>query len=182
MTNIKYKAERGFSMLEIMITLVVVAIALLGTAGMQAFAMKVGQGGQLRNQAVYLAADMAERIETNKPLSAASGVPGYEAIVPATVNCQANACTSAELGVRDVNNWNLQIARLLPSGQGTITRSVAGNLYTYTIVVSWLDRRTDVTYAAGAGSAVAGVSGGEDVTVAGGTKLSVTTTRVIRGI
>ncbi len=182
MSTKKLQNQDGFSMLEILITLIVVAIALLGTAGMQAYALKLGQGGQFRNQAVYLAADMAERIEANKPFSAASGVAGYEAVVAAPVNCSAAACTSADLATRDINNWNIAINNLLPSGQGTITRAVSGNLYTYTVVVSWLDRHTDVNYAAAAGSAVAGTSAGEDVTAAGGTRLSVTTTKTVRGL
>ena len=63
MRKINVRIQHGFSMIEILVTLLIIAMAMLGTAGMQAYALKVGQGGQFRNQAVFLAADMAERIE-----------------------------------------------------------------------------------------------------------------------
>lgn len=172
--------QHGFSMLEILITLIIVAVALLGTAGLQANAIKLGQGGQFRNQAVFLAADMAERIEANKVYAAASGGAGYVATLTGVVDCAAVICSSDNLAIYDVVNWNAAIAQLLPGGTGAITRVVNGNLYTYTIVVSWLDRRVDINYSATAASSVSSaVSGGEDVTATGGSRFSVTTTKTI---
>ena len=56
---------RGFTMIEVLVTLVIIALTLLGTAGLQSYAMKMNQGGQLRTQAVVLALDLLERIEAN---------------------------------------------------------------------------------------------------------------------
>ena len=57
----------GFTLLEILITLFVMAIGLLGTASLQAFALKMSHAGQLRSQAVILGVDLMERIEANNP-------------------------------------------------------------------------------------------------------------------
>lgn len=179
MRKINVRIQHGFSMIEILVTLLIIAMAMLGTAGMQAYALKVGQGGQFRNQAVFLAADMAERIEANKAY-AASGV-GYVGTLNSSVDCVTNGCSATELAAYDVTSWNAAIAQLLPGGLGTITPSTNGNLHSYIVKVSWLDRRVDVNYATTAAiSTNTSVSGGEDVTATGGTRLSVTTTKTIK--
>ena len=60
-------ALAGFTLLEVLITMFVIAVALLGTAGLQAYAMKISQTGQLRTEAVILGLDLLERIEANNP-------------------------------------------------------------------------------------------------------------------
>ena len=52
-------AQRGFSMIEVLVTLLIISLALLGTAGLQAYSMRLNQSGQFRTQAVFLVADLA---------------------------------------------------------------------------------------------------------------------------
>lgn len=142
-------------MLEILITLVIVATALLGTAGLQAHALKTNMGGQFRNQAVFLSADIAERMEANKVQAVLAG--GYAlaagaAISAASTACNTGPCTPAQLAQYDLGNWQAAIAAILPLGTGVVTQTVAGNPSTYTIVINWVDRATNQT---SAGSAVA---------------------------
>lgn len=163
--------QNGFSMIEILITLVIVATALLGTAGLQAYAMKTNLGGQFRNQAVFLANDIAERIEANK--IQAVTVPGYNSagVGGAAGNCDVAGtppCTPAQMAQFDLIQWQAAVAQL-PQGVGTVTQTVAGNPATYTIVVTWIDRATNQNYAAGSA-----VNGGT------GETFSVTTTKTVR--
>ena len=166
--------QHGFSMLEILITLVIVATALLGTAGLQAHALKTNMGGQFRNQAVFLSADMAERMEANKVQAVLAG--GYAlaagaAIPAASTACNTGPCTPAQLAQYDLGNWQAAIAAVLPQGTGVITQAVAGNppISTYTIVINWVDRATNQT---SAGSAVANAGRSE--------MYSITTNKTIR--
>lgn len=157
--------QRGFSMLEILITLVIVATALLGTAGLQAHALKTNMGGQFRNQAVFLSADIAERMEANKVQAVAAG--GYAlaagAAIPAvSTACNTGPCTAAQLAQYDLGNWQAEIAAILPQGTGVITQTVAGNPSTYTIVINWVDRATNQN---SAGSAVSNSSPSETFTI-----------------
>jgi type IV pilus assembly protein PilV len=165
--------QQGFSMLEILITLVVVATALLGTAGLQAYAMKTNMGGQFRNQAVFLSADITERMEANK----VGAVVGNYALAAGAANpgvstaCNVGVCNAAALAAYDLANWQAAIAAILPAGTGVINVAVAGNIATYTIVINWVDRATNQTTAAAPGAAAA---------PAGGENFSITSTRVIR--
>lgn len=135
----------GFSMLEVLVTILIIAIALLGSAGLQAYAIKTGQGGQFRNQAAFYMSDIVERMSANK-IYATSGV-GYSTTLATTADCANTICTPDVLAAYDVTRWRLDIASAVPGGTGTITQTTAGNPSTYAIRVGWTDRKTDVNYA-----------------------------------
>lgn len=153
--------QQGFSMLEILITLVIVATALFGTAGLQANAMRMNQGGQFRTQAVFLASDIAERMEANKAEAVTTSnyvVASFTNVVSGyTADCTAVVCSSADLASWDLNQWETAIVNLgLPQASWQITQiqTIPANppnnpiaSATYQIVIRWSDRRTDTTYA-----------------------------------
>ena len=139
------KHQQGFSMIEVLVTLVIIAVALLGTAGLQVHAMKMNKSGEFRTQAVFLASDIAERMEANK---AAAVLGNY--VVATTgassafaTNCWGAACNAATLASYDLSQWGANIANLLPQASWRITQTTAGNPSTYTIFIQWTDRRTD---------------------------------------
>lgn len=137
--------QHGFSMLEILITLVIVAIALLGTAGLQLYAMRMNHGAQLRTQAIFLASDIAERMEANKT----AAIAGNYAVAPASApgaaasDCAAAACSGTALAGFDISQWEASVVGLLPQAAWAITQTVVGNPSTYTILIQWVDRSTD---------------------------------------
>ena len=135
--------QQGFSMIEILITLVIIATALFGTAGLQAYAMLMGQSSQFRTQAIFLASDYLDRIEANKNI--ATGVVAGNYVIagngapPALTTpdpCIAAPCTAAQLANRDINQWENDVALLLPQPTWSVTRAGA----TYTVVLGWTDR------------------------------------------
>lgn len=155
-----FTKQQGFSMIEILVTLVIIATALLGTAGLQAHALKTSKGSEFRNQAIFLSADIIERMEANK----AEAVAGNYAVAagPGAVNTDCDVkgtCTGPVLTAYDLANWQAQVAKL-PSGLGSIVLTTPGNPATYTITVSWTDR-------ASAAAAQAGVVAGVGTNAAG---------------
>jgi type IV pilus assembly protein PilV len=142
--------QSGFSMIEILVTLAIISLALLGTAGLQAYSMKLNQGGQFRTQAVFLAADLAERMEANK----AAAVAGSYVLANSNVaNALSTACTDAACGAvalatYDLSQWQNAVAASLPQASWAVAQTVAGNPTTYTITISWVDRQGDSTNAA----------------------------------
>ena len=138
-------------MLEILITLVIIAIALLGTAGLQVNAMRMNKGSQFRTQAIFLASDMAERMEANKAEAVLGtyAVAATSAVGAAATNCAAAACNSAGLAAWDINQWGTSITNVLPQPSWSITQTVAGNPSTYSIVINWTDRSNVKSVASG---------------------------------
>lgn len=139
------RINRGFSMIEVLVTMLIIAVALLGSAGLQAYALKTNQGGQLRNQAAFFVSDIVERMTANKAFS--TGAQGYNSNLIATVDCTNANCTPAELAAYDLASWQNSIVATLSGGAGSITQVTVGNPATYDILVSWTDRKTNVNYA-----------------------------------
>ncbi len=131
------RRQSGFSMIEVLVTLLIISLALLGTAGLQAYSMRLDQGGVFRSQAVFLVADPAERMVANT----------NEAIAPSTA-CIDAACDPTALAGFDLAQWENAVAAALPQSSWTIAHDGPANPITYTITVGWVDRQVDTTKAA----------------------------------
>lgn len=141
---------RGFALIEVLITMAIVAVALFGTAGIIVTALKQGQGAQFRTIAVMLSTDIAERMEANKAAAiAGSYVVATSTTVTASTNCLNSPCSPAQLALFDLAQWQSVIPVQLPGGFWQITRPVSGNPSTYQIVIGWVDRRGSQTYSTG---------------------------------
>lgn len=58
--------QGGFSLLEILVTMLILTIGLLGLAGLQVFAQRSGQEAYQRAQAMVILGDIMDRINTNR--------------------------------------------------------------------------------------------------------------------
>ena len=129
--------ERGFTLIEAMVALVVLAVGMLGIAGLYVTTLRSGGGAIYRMQAVNLAADLADRIRANPTGGAAYAGAG------ANNNCYGGAvdCAPGALAANDILVWQAQLA-VLPGGAGAVvfTPGVAPLLPTYTITVSWTEQ------------------------------------------
>jgi type IV pilus assembly protein PilV len=81
-------AQRGASMIEVLVTIVIIAFGLLGMAGLQSRLQMSEMEAYQRAQALVLLNDMATRISTNRANAAA-----YEAEIAGKINPSAN-CAS----------------------------------------------------------------------------------------
>jgi type IV pilus assembly protein PilV len=137
--------QRGFSMLEILITLVIIATALLGTAGLQINAIRMNQSSQFRTQAVFLASDIAERMEANKVAAIAGNYVVAQTSTPSTAtDCSTGSCDSTTLAAWDISQWENAIITLgLPQASWEVTQTGTGDPSTYKIVINWTDRSSD---------------------------------------
>ena len=145
------RREDGFSMIEVLVTLLIISLALLGTAGLQAYSMRLNQGGQFRSLAVFLAADLAERMEANRSgavagsyvLASTTGAAFLAGARSASTACVGAACTDADLAAYDLSQWQSAVAATLPQSSWSVAQAVSGSQSTYTITLNWVDRRTN---------------------------------------
>ncbi|MDO8845064.1 MAG: type IV pilus modification protein PilV [Methylicorpusculum sp.] len=133
----------GFTLIEVMIAMVIMAVGLLGLAGLQATGLRNNQSAYNRSQATQLAYDMSDRIRAN-PISARNfatsvynTVNPSAAVVKTACNAVAGTCTPADMAENDLFEWNRNLVATLPSGTGTI--QVSGTVYN--ITVTWDDKR-----------------------------------------
>jgi len=140
------KRQRGFSMIEVLVTMIVLSIGLLGLAGLQLNAMRSNHSAYLRSQASTITSDIIDRMLVNRATARAGsydtglGVP--VAVLPS--NCDGDAadnCSVTEMATLDIDQWKSSLSNLLPSGDGTISRAVVGGLTTVTVTIQWDDSR-----------------------------------------
>lgn len=129
---VRTHAIAGFSLVEAMVSLVVISVGMIGIAALYGQGLSAGRTALYRTQAVSLAADMADRIRANR-----LGLMNYND-PPANNNCEPGgvACTPDLMAAHDLWVWTTQIANQLPTGVGTV--AVAnGAPPSYTIRVDW---------------------------------------------
>lgn len=121
------RKERGFSLLEVMISVFVLAIGLLGLAGLQLTSMQNGHSAFLRSQATLAAYSIIDDMRANL-----GNKDDY------AINLAATASGTGGLAQDDINDWLADLAGELPAGDG----SVAVNGNRVTVAVQWSDRGT----------------------------------------
>ena len=125
--------QSGFSLIEAMVSLVVVSVGMIGIAALYGQGLGATRTALSRTQAVNLAADMADRIRSNRQGGASYGGPG------ANNNCDPGGgvnCTPAQMAAHDVWVWTNQVAQQLPNGAGVVQYAPTAPP-TFTIQITW---------------------------------------------
>jgi type IV pilus assembly protein PilV len=127
------RTQRGFGLVESLVSLVVISVGMIGIASLYGQGLAAGRTAVYRTQAVNLAADMADRIRVNRRGGASYG--GAAALAGCGAGGGVN-CTPAQMAAHDLFTWQQQVAAQLPQGAGVV--QVAGTTPpTYLIQVSW---------------------------------------------
>ena len=123
----------GFTLLEVLISVLILAFGLLGLAGLQGAALKNNHSSYLRSLATEYAYDLSDRIRANASID-------YSAQAAAALNCTVN-CTPTQMAQFDLNEWQTKVLANLPTAgtNPTLARNAAG---IYTLTISWDDNRT----------------------------------------
>jgi type IV pilus assembly protein PilV len=141
------RRQAGFSLIEILITLVVLSIGLLGLAALHAESLRSSRSAYLRTKAVSLASDMADRMRANRPgaiagdyVAATADAGSNEDCADDTVGGATKVCSPADMAAHDIWQWKRAIQdprNGLPGpGTGEMTSDGAAQP-TYLIVVAW---------------------------------------------
>jgi type IV pilus assembly protein PilV len=125
----RLRKQRGFSMIEVLVTVLILAIGLLGLAGLQSTSLRSNHSAMLRSQATVLAYDIADRLRANRT-AALNG--NYDVDLEETP-------TGTSMVATDIIAWKTNLAEMLPLGDGAIERDDDDNRFT--ITVQWDDSR-----------------------------------------
>ena len=128
--------QRGFSMIELLVALLILAIGLFGMASLMLTSMKSNQSAATRSQASWLAYDMIERMRLNvdQATTSDSYVTDEDDNAPNDPGCKANGCSAANTAILDLREWKVELANA--GLQGRVER--AGN-NRYSVTISWAD-------------------------------------------
>ncbi len=123
-----YTAQRGVTLLENMVALLILSVGMLGLAGLQAYSLRGSAGASYRQIVVQQAQDMADRIRANPAavFPAAGGVVQYNGVAASTffdnataayasvTDCRTTACTAIQMAAFDVVDWQVANNAQLP--------------------------------------------------------------------
>lgn len=139
-------SQRGFTLLETLIALVVLSIGLLGVAKLVTGAVHANDSGYMRGQATQLAYEILDEMRANRPGAQFYGGAG------AFVDCSTGACNEQQLAGLDTYNWNTAVKATLPGGHGIIIPSSGVGGEAATIIVQWDDSEAQWAFGTSAGT------------------------------
>ncbi len=158
------KKNQGFTLIEVLISVLILGMGILGVLNLQTRALMDNQDAYLRTQAILLAYDMSDRIRANAGIwqenmatvnvltnnDAAGNVKGTYKFCSSYDPVGALAdplatplkCSSTEMAQYDVYRWREEIASVLNNGTATITAVndpvTTGNaLDIFRLTISW---------------------------------------------
>ena len=123
--------QSGFSLLEVMIAVLVLAIGLLGLTALQAQGLRGGSGAHLRAQATLLAYDMMERLRADFD-NARMGA--YNLAMAADPPLAGGGVFTDD----ETRRWMEQVAALLPGSDASINCDAIGIC---TVTIQWDESR-----------------------------------------
>lgn len=116
--------QSGFSLLEVLITLVIIAIGMMGFAAMMLNSMKNNRIAMQRSIATFYAYDILDCMRVNQSAKASYARDFTD-----------SAPTGTSVADNDLNLWLTALSTALPSGAGKIT--TLGD--TVTIQIKWAE-------------------------------------------
>lgn len=132
------RAIAGFTLVEVLVSLFIMAIGLLGMSALQNEALKYNHAAFIDTQAQYLLIDMAERIRANRG-NGLYAMLFTEDPPSSDVDCSAASCTSNQMAAWDLNQWrdNVTDGAYLPAGESQILYDKHTSTYIISIRYDW---------------------------------------------
>jgi type IV pilus assembly protein PilV len=128
--------QKGFSLIEVLVSVVIMSVGILGIAGLQVLSLQQNRNSLLRAEALQLGNDILDRMRANADQDYA-GLDFTDA-PPTATDCVANNCSTAQMKDYDIALWRCSINNLdvaldpypacvalgitgtLPGGQGAL--------------------------------------------------------------
>ncbi len=125
-----WKKVAGFTLIEVLVTVTILSIGLLGVGKLQGFGLKQNQNAAQRTPATILAYDILDRMRANREAALSED---YD------IDLEEDPSGSS-IAVSNLAEWKSALADplLLPGGDGSVDLNTANNIVT--INVQWNER------------------------------------------
>jgi type IV pilus assembly protein PilV len=149
-------AARGFTLVEVMVAMAVLAVGLLGIAKLSLGTVQSNGSAFMRTQATELIQQIVDDMRANEPQAASGGYNITLGTNPgAAPACITGTCSAALIATFDLARWYTQLAALLPNGRGQVqvtqvNNTAGGNLQNQAVItVTWDDTVATQAFANG---------------------------------
>lgn len=141
------KHTQGIGLIEVLISVFVLGIGLIGVSSMQVSSIKMNQGAYAQSQANIIMTEIFDRMRLNRDAFLAGAYDDLDTNEdpPSAQTCvsQSSGCTGTQLAshdirefvgfFNDVNNQGSDFVALIPGGRATVTRDASTNVATVTV-------------------------------------------------
>jgi len=140
------KKNNGFTLIEVLISMLVLAIGLLGLAALQMTTLRQNLSAYHRTQATQSAYDIADRMRANIEEAKLAADSIYVKKNPASARKQiscitvASPCSPVKMAEQDLFEWHDRLSKVLPNGVGVIESIGSVDQRLFKIKVSWTDK------------------------------------------
>ncbi len=132
-----YSFHKGVSLIEVLVSLLIVAVGTLGVAKLQMNNLRDSQYSHYRSQATALAQDLFSRMRGNATVLNDYLVNFNIASTPK--DCYQNLCTETEIALWDLYEWRQSLQQNMPTGSDAVLNHVVVDNY-YEVTLSWSER------------------------------------------
>jgi len=167
-------ALRGFSLIEVMVALIIIAVGMLGIAKLQALALSTTGSSGVRSLVAIEAASLASTMHTNRdywvsgppapvtniaitptgPLTNTISIDTF----PVAQNCATTSvCNQAQVAAYDVQQWAAALGAVVPAAGVQIACPAGVTPVACTIQITWQENVVGTNNATAAAGATAGV-------------------------
>lgn len=139
----KNRNVKAFTLVEVMVAVIILAVGLLGMATLMMTSMQSNQSAHYRSQASLLVSDITERMRGNLKQNGESQAVDTDDYVtsltsgascPADPGCAAGGCTPELQAQADLFAWCTALQTSIPGGGAAIARTGSNQ---YRIEVNW---------------------------------------------
>ncbi|MCH7833552.1 MAG: type IV pilus modification protein PilV [Proteobacteria bacterium] len=147
-------AQHGFSLIELLVTVVIFSIGLLGAAGLQIVSKRATFAAMQRTTATQVASGLLQDMRANGPAlatyvaTAQIGQQSVTGVSSADCTNTNNTCTATEVSLRDLKSWEILMdgdMEASPDGSvgglvspvACIAGPVDGSAGVYVVSVAW---------------------------------------------
>lgn len=134
----KNVGQTGFTLVEVLVSIFVLALGVIGTAGMQLTALRTTQQSAFQTSAIGLATEMADKMRVNaNQMKLADAQNPFLAVnyqsasdpdpTPPGKLCYTSGvdCSAAELAGFDIYEWEKHVKASLPGGRVLVCRDAS---------------------------------------------------------
>lgn len=129
------RRQEGFSLIEILITMLIMSVGLLGIAGIIVTNLKNNHSAQSRGAATVLVNDIVDRMRANRIVAEPAGAVAS----PYVMALGVTPADDGSVVKGDLHAWALAVEQVMPKGKAGVAYDVTSR--NFTITVEWDDSR-----------------------------------------
>ncbi|OED40597.1 type IV pilus modification protein PilV [Endozoicomonas sp. (ex Bugula neritina AB1)] len=142
--------SQGSGLIEVLAALFIIAVGVLGMAGIHTKALQHNQSAYVHSRATFLATDMLDRIRANAALARTSDSYQVSPLQDVFADCETDSypsscetasCTPQQMAIYDIQQWKFHLNCELPDTTGEVSFSNIGNERLFTIRLNFPENR-----------------------------------------